>query len=131
MTPVLDALAAQEENPRHMPVPQRIWQEHSEGRVEEIPMTDRTFLMTCGIEALYLICQELDLDERFTAETKEELADLIVAKTSQGTPDPSLLSPPQIPPMRPTARQKHEFRNARREFKVFVKEGRKSQHGVN
>ena len=53
------------------------------GRVEEVPLINRAFLLTCGVEALYLVLQGLDASERFEASTKEELADLIFEEVEE------------------------------------------------
>jgi len=114
---------------RYMPAPPAAHHDHGGGRVEEVPLVTRVFLLGCGVEALYLVCEDLAADERHDATTKEELADLILAKTQGQQPTKEQLAAPMIPPPRMTASDKRFQRGMKQQVKEALREAR--THGDN
>ena len=86
MNAALSAIAAQESDRRFMPPVPSAFHDHGGGLCEEVPLVTRGYLLTCGTVALYLVLDQLDASERLDASTKEELAELILSKTRDGTP---------------------------------------------
>lgn len=117
-----------ESDPRFMPSVPTAHHNHGNGKCEEVPLVNKSFLMRCGIEALYIVCEQLEADERFSAETKEDLADIIISKTQGQEPDKALLPPPMVPPPKLTVRDKRAMRGAKRQIKEAMREMR---HGNN
>lgn len=131
MNAAISAIAeAEGDASRYMPEPPVAFHDHGAGRCEEVPLVNREFLLTCGTEALYIVLQEMGVDERFAAETKEDLADLIIAKTHGNTPSKTLLPPPMIPPLPPSAREKRRMRSLHAAAKDAIKEARREQRRI-
>lgn len=93
--------------------------------VEQVPLVSREFLMRCGVESLYIILQQMDASERFDAESKEDLATLILAKTQGQQPPSEIIPPPIIPPLPMTVERKRLLRSAKRQVREAVKQMRK------
>lgn len=130
MNAALSVIAERETNPRLMPPPPSVHHDHGAGLVQEVPLVSLEFLLKCGTTALYLVLQELDAPERFTARTKEELADLILAKTRGAAPDGAQVLPPIIPPRPVSVRGKRLFRSFKRQVHRARREARRC-HGSN
>lgn len=131
MNSALSAICEREENPRLMPPPPTAHHDCGDGRTEAVPLVNRDFLMKCGTEALYLVLQEMDARERFDAETKEDLANIILEKTQGQQPDASLLPPPMVAPIKAPARVKRERRQVKARFYVLKREAMRGPHGSN
>jgi len=121
MNAALSAIAGREVDPRYMPEPPAAFHDHGHGLVEEVPLVSREFLLQCGTVALYIVLQEMDAPERFGATTKEELADLILAKTRGGEPGGNVTASPIVPPRPLTAREKRFRRSVKRQVRTARK----------
>ena len=130
MNAALSAIAGREDDPRFMPPPPSAHHDHGGGLVQEVPLVSRGFLLRCGTTALYLVLQELDAPERFAARSKEELADLILAKTRGAAPDRAQLLPPIIPPRPVSVREKRVHRSFKRQIHQARHAARRA-HGSN
>jgi hypothetical protein len=84
MNAELTIIADAEDDPRFMPPVPSAFHDHGAGLCEEVPLVSRDYLLTCGTIALYIVLDQMNEPGRFGATTKEELADLILAKTRDG-----------------------------------------------
>ena len=125
MNAALSRIAEGEDNPRFMPPPPAAFHDHGGGMCEEVPIVNADFLRRCGTESLYLVAEDLDIAERFTIETKEELVQAILAKTSAGEPPKTCIQRPLIPFRKLTGRQKRQNRRLKRQVRQVVSDARK------
>ena len=131
MNATLSAIADMESDPRRMPPPPSAWHDRGDGTTEEVPLVNAGFLQTCGTTALYIVASELEITERFSAESKDELIALILARTAIGEPPAHMLPPPLIPPTPISPQGRRIRRSMNRQVKDAVREMRRKPHGDN